>query len=149
MENRYIQRSITTQSTVILRLRQEKRRILSDIQNFKLELKAEDEADINWLHAVYHPVVIENIQYASGKVNELLRKFEEFRELFPTFRAMIETEKDYTVEVNTRIGLLYMWQNTLNDLFSKIKSIREYFDFITGYRKRSSFSIGYGTFSTL
>lgn len=74
--------------------------------------------------------------------NQILR-FEEFRELFPTFRAMIETEKEYTVEINTRVGLLYMWENTLNDLFSKIKAIREYFDFITGYRKRSS--IGYGS----
>lgn len=91
MDSPYLQRSITTQSTVILRLRQEKRRILSDIQNFKLELKPEDDADINWLHAVYHPIVIENIQNAAGKVNDILRKFEEFRELFPTFRAMIET----------------------------------------------------------
>ncbi|KAE9547700.1 hypothetical protein FO519_009084, partial [Halicephalobus sp. NKZ332] len=138
MTQNHIHRSVAAQYNQILRLREEKNRILDEIKNFRFDLRPEPE-DLHWLHAPYHPIVLSNIRNASQAVNSLLRRYEEFLELHPTYQSMVQNEPKFTSEISTKINLLYVWENSMNELFNRVLEVKDYFDVITdAKRKRKS-----------
>uniref|UniRef100_A0A7E4ZW05 Protein kinase domain-containing protein n=1 Tax=Panagrellus redivivus TaxID=6233 RepID=A0A7E4ZW05_PANRE len=141
--------SLAAHREYINRQREEKRTVLTDIANFKLELEPVPEestpCDRKCMAAVYNPTVILNMKKASVAVSDILHRLEEFCDLFPGSRTMYRLEKGFTKEINERIDMLYIWQNTMKALYGSIAEVREYMESIADTKRRTSTSSSYSS----
>jgi hypothetical protein len=120
MSSGTILHSLEVQERLLIKLRLEKSSVLTDIANFKVTTN--QNQDLSWICAVYDKNYMGILNKSHVEIGQLLDRYDAYCCLFPNNQSMIQLS-DITSEIQNRIQILYLWHNSLTDLYLKIQQI--------------------------